>query len=99
MHDLFGIRGPLLFLQFLHGLIPVHIRAETIDQTFPMKVEGNTITIEHTKGHSVTVYDDYGRQVEHRDDCPATFRYRTKTPGNYLVRIDNGETRRVVIAD
>ncbi len=73
--------------------------AETLDQTFPMKVEGNTITIEHTKGHSVTVYDDYGRQVEHRDDCPATFRYRTKTPGNYLVRIDNGETRRVVIAD
>ena len=64
---------------------------------FPVSVDDNTITIENVKGHSVTIYDDYGRQVEHRDNCPATFRYKTRTPGNYLVRIDTGDTRRVVV--
>lgn len=65
---------------------------------YPLSVEEGTITIQGVKGHSVTVYDDYGRQVERRDDCPATFRYKPSTPGNYLVRIDTGDTRRVVIS-
>ena len=64
---------------------------------YPISVDDGAITIEGVKGHSVTVYDEYGRQVEQRDDCPATFRYKTTTPGIYLVRIDTGDTRRVVI--
>lgn len=67
------------------------------EQVFPLSVEDGTISIEGVKGHSVTVYDDYGRQVEQRDNCPATFRYKPSAPGNYLVRIDTGDTRRVVV--
>lgn len=64
---------------------------------YPLSVEDGTITIRDVEGHTVTVYDEYGRQVEQLEDCPATFRYKPTAPGNYMVRIDTGDTRRVVI--
>lgn len=71
----------------------------TLDDLFPITVKGHSITITGTKGHAVRIYDDYGRSVTYEEEAGAAFQFKVKESGNYLVRIDDGETRRVVIAD
>ena len=74
-------------------------RESSDDLLYPIENKNGSILIRGTKGHTVIIYDEYGRIVEKKDNCPKTFLYTPKSPGNYLVRIDTGEIRRVVIAD
>lgn len=73
--------------------------ASELDTRFPIAVSGRTITIGGTKGHSVRIYDDYGRSVSYEAEAGSSVRFKAEAAGNYLVRIDDGDTRRVVIAD
>lgn len=73
--------------------------AVRLDEQYPITVKEHTISITGTKGHAVRIYDDYGRSVTYEEEAGATFRFKVEAAGNYLVRIDDGETRRVVIAD
>lgn len=73
--------------------------AAALEARFPITIKGHAITITGTKGHAVRIYDDYGRSVAYEEEAGDSFRFKAKEAGNYLVRIDDGETRRVVIAD
>lgn len=86
-----------LFSNAKQSLTPQPPTPDTDDTLYPITDDNGSITVEGVKGHTVTVYDDYGRQVTKEEDCSDIFHYKPSSPGNYLIRIDTGETRRIVI--
>lgn len=67
-------------------------------EEYPLAVDGMHIVVSSVRGHRVEIYDDYGRRIAADDEASDRFVFRAKEPGNYLIRIDGGETRRVVVA-
>lgn len=71
---------------------------EKQDDTYSVMTDSDNIVVNGAKGHTIRIYDDYGRCLETKRKASETFRFKVPGPGNYLVQVDSGRTRRVVIA-